>query len=71
MEWETNDIYGICWKNINRENFVSSEQKLFSHVNKPISIKEIQGKKHKNRKYKSIGYRFRFWCSNCVNGLFN
>ncbi len=42
MEWETNDIYGICWKNINRGNFVSSEQKQFSHVNKPIPIKENQ-----------------------------
>lgn len=42
MEWETNDIYGKCWKKINRGNFVSSEQQLFSHVNKPISIKENQ-----------------------------
>jgi protein-L-isoaspartate O-methyltransferase len=42
MEWETNDIYGKCWKKINRENFVSSEQQLFSHVNKPIPIKENQ-----------------------------
>ena len=42
MEWETNDIYGICWKNINRENFVSLEQKQFSHLNKPIPIKKNQ-----------------------------
>ena len=42
MEWETNDIYGICWKNINRENFVSLEQKQFSHVDKPIPIKKNQ-----------------------------